>query len=157
MKMIQLRSGLRFLHKLSSREFHCSPLSSTKLYSSKHEWVEVQGDSDKVKVGITKYAAEALGDVVFAQLPSAGQEVSVGEECGAVESVKAASDIYSPVSGKVVQSNPALESRPNIINSSPELEAWMFELTLSNRIELRSLMDKDGYDNFLKSVTEDLE
>ena len=114
-------------------------------------------DTDNVKVGITEYAAEALGDVVFAQLPAVGEEVSKGSECGAVESVKAASDIFSPVSGTVIQSNHLLEEKPALINTSPEEEAWMFELTLANRIELTSLMDKDGYDNFLKSVTDDLE
>ena len=139
--------------------------------------MEVLDDTDHVKVGITEYAAEALGDVVFAQLPAVGDEVSKGAECGAVESVKAASDLYSPVSGTVINTNLEvrleavtltvienpyhdpfqLEDKPALINTSPEEEAWMFELKLANRIELRSLMDKDGYDKFLKTVTDDLQ
>ena len=137
--------------------------------------MEVLGDTDHVKVGITEYAAEALGDVVFAQLPAVGEEVSSGAECGAVESVKAASDLYTPVSGTVINTNLEvrleavleieifyrdpfqLEDKPALINTSPEEEAWMFELKLANRIELRSLMDKDGYDKFLKSVTDDIQ
>ena len=80
-------------------------MSCSKLYSRKHEWVEVLGDTDHVKVGITEYAAEALGDVVFAQLPAVGDLVNSGAECGAVESVKAASDLYTPVSGTVINTN----------------------------------------------------
>ena len=166
-----IRSATFVLHKVSygcrlplsqvrpslERGLHCSRVTSAKLYSKKHEWVELQGDTDRVRVGITQYAADALGDVVFAQLPSEGDQVGRGGECGAVESVKAASDIFSPVTGTVTQSNHLLDTRPALINSSPEQEAWMFELTLANRSELSSLMDKDGYDKFLRSVTEDLE
>ena len=159
-----LRTGLSLLQKTSfvprlcvKSGLHCGSISSAKLYSKKHEWVEVQGDTDNVRVGITGYAAEALGDVVFAQLPAVGEEVRQGQECGALESVKAASDIFSPVTGTVIQSNTRLEEKPALINTSPEEEAWMFELTLANRIELTSLMDKEGYDKFLKSVTDDLE
>ena len=89
----------------SYRALQTSVVTYHKLYSRKHEWVEVLDDTDHVKVGITEYAAEALGDVVFAQLPAVGEEVSKGAECGAVESVKAASDLYTPVSGTVINTN----------------------------------------------------
>jgi len=148
------RSDLRTAHKY----LHTTRVTANKLYSDKHEWVElVDNSSVQAKVGITQYAADALGDVVYAQLPEVGQELGLGDECGALESVKAASEIYSPVSGTVVASNERVEDKPALINSSAEAEAWLFQLELSNVKELEGLMDKDKYQKFLQSVTDDLE
>ena len=108
---------------------HTSAVTRAKLYSSKHEWVELVGgaESDTVRVGVTRYAAEALGDVVYAQLPEPGTSLEVGEECGAVESVKAASEIYSPVSGTVTAKNEEVENGPALINAQPLTEGWLFK------------------------------
>jgi len=137
---------------------HISSQVNAKLYSEKHEWVElVENSSDEVRVGITKYAADALGDVVFAQLPEVGEVLESGDECGALESVKAASELYSPVSGTVSGSNARVEDKPALINTSAEESAWLFQLQLSKVGELASLMDKEKYQKYLQSVTDDLD
>jgi len=143
-------TSCRFLQ--TSSEVHA------KLYSDKHEWVElVENSADHVRVGITKYAADALGDVVYAQLPEVGEVFSAGDECGALESVKAASEIFSPVSGTVLSSNEEVEEKPSLINTSTEEAAWLFQLQLANKQELLALMDKQKYQQFLQSVTDDLD
>ncbi|MEK9886135.1 MAG: glycine cleavage system protein GcvH [Pelagibacteraceae bacterium] len=118
-------------------------------YSKKHEWVLVEGDIGTV--GITKYATEQLGDIVFAEVPDAGKSVTGGAEAAVVESVKAASDVYTPVSGEVVEGNAAIVSDPSLINKDPEGQGWFFKVKLTSPSELNSLMNKADYDQFVKN------
>ena len=121
------------------------------LYFTKdHEWIRVEGDT--ATVGISDHAQEALGDIVFAEVPEAGRQVSKGQEAAVVESVKAASDVYSPVSGEVTESNPAVADDPAVINRDPEGEGWFFKLKLSNASELEGLMDEVAYRDWLKTL-----
>jgi glycine cleavage system H protein len=122
----------------------------SRLYTQDHEWIDVAGD--EATVGITDYAQGQLGDVVFVDLPDAGRTVSKGGEAAVVESVKAASDVYAPVSGTVTESNPALADDPSLVNSAPETDGWFFKLTLSDASELDGLMDKAAYDAFVASL-----
>ena len=115
----------------------------TLYFTKDHEWLNVEGDS--ATVGITDYAQNALGDVVFAEVPAAGTVLQKGKEAAVVESVKAASDVYSPVSGTVTEANAALEGDPALVNSAPESEGWFFRLTLSDPSELDGLMDAAAY------------
>ncbi|XP_024081286.1 glycine cleavage system H protein, mitochondrial [Cimex lectularius] len=120
-----------------------------RLYSDKHEWVEVSGKIGTV--GVSQYAQEALGDVVYAQLPDVGLEVCQHDEVGALESVKAASELYSPISGKVVEKNCAVEESPNLINKSCYEEGWLFKVEMSKAdTELKELMNEESYAAFLK-------
>ncbi|KAG2205619.1 hypothetical protein INT46_003446 [Mucor plumbeus] len=116
---------------------------ATKKYTSDHEWISV--DNGVGTFGITDFAQKALGDVVFVETPAVGDAVSEGEQVGAIESVKAASDIYSPVSGEVINVNEALSDEPSLINSSPEEEGWLAQIKISNESELEALMDADAY------------
>ena len=121
------------------------------LYFTKdHEWIRVEGD--QATVGISNHAQEALGDIVFAEVPEAGRTLSKGGEAAVVESVKAASDVYAPVSGEVVESNAALANDPAIINRDPEGEGWFFKLRLSDASELDGLMDEAAYREFVQSL-----
>ena len=121
------------------------------LYFTKdHEWVRVEGDS--ATVGISDHAQEALGDIVFAEVPEAGKQVSKGQEAAVVDSVKAASDVYAPVSGEVTEGNPAIADDPAIINRDPEGEGWFFKLKLANAAELDGLMDEDAYREWVKTL-----
>ncbi|KAF9885111.1 glycine cleavage system H-protein subunit [Aspergillus nanangensis] len=129
----------------SIRSFSQSPFWEVKKYTESHEWVELAADGKTAKVGITQYASESLGDVVFVELPDADLEVSAGEPVGAVESVKSASDVLSPVSGKVLQGNSILEDNAKFINQSPEDEAWIAELEISDAAELDALLDAEAY------------
>jgi glycine cleavage system H protein len=116
-------------------------------YTSEHEWVQRVGD-DTVRVGITDFAQSSLGDVVFVQLPDAGADVSAGESFGEVESTKSVSDLYSPVTAKVVAINDDLEGSPQLVNSDPYGEGWLIELRAdaeSLEESLRGLLDADGY------------
>ena len=113
-----------------------------------HEWIKVEGDVGTI--GITEHAQDALGDVVFVDLPEVGSTVEKDETMGAVESVKAASDIYSPVTGEVTEVNEALNDEPALVNSSAEADGWMAKVKLSNPSELDSLMDAAGYADFCK-------
>ncbi|KAB7501087.1 Glycine cleavage system H protein, mitochondrial [Armadillidium nasatum] len=131
-----------------NRTFATSSFLLDRKYSDKHEWVEVSGNIGTV--GITNYAQEALGDIVYAQLPNVGEEFQQMDECGALESVKAASELYSPVSGKIVEANGALESEPNLINQSCYEKGWLFKLELTAPDELSGLMDEAAYEKFLK-------
>jgi glycine cleavage system H protein len=117
-------------------------------YSKDHEWVLVDGN--KVKIGISDHAQEALGDVVFVELPEEGDEVTANESFGTVESVKAVSDVYSPVSGKVVEINEALLDSPELINSDPYGEGWMIAVELDDASQLDELMSAEEYEAFLK-------
>jgi len=112
-------------------------------YSEDHEWVSVSGDI--ATVGITDYAQEQLGDIVFVETPEAGSEVAAGDGCGVVESVKAASEIYAPVSGEVTEGNDKLEAEPSVVNSDPTGDGWMFKVKLSDPSELDNLMDEAAY------------
>ena len=119
-------------------------------YSQEHEWISVEGDLGTI--GITPYAQEQLGDVVFVELPQAGRKVAKGEACAVVESVKAASDIYAPVTGEVTEANPALADTPGDVNAEPMGKGWFFRLKLSNKSELDGLMDEAAYAAFVKSL-----
>jgi len=122
----------------------------TMYFTQDHEWISVEGDS--ATVGITDYAQAQLGDVVFVEVPPAGTEVAKGKEAAVVESVKAASDVYAPVSGTVTEANAALEADPSLVNTAPEGEGWFFKLTLSNPAELEGLMDDTAYKAFVDGL-----
>ena len=113
-------------------------------YASSHEWSREEADGS-ITVGITNHAQDALGDVVFVELPEAGRQLNAGDECAVVESVKAASDIYAPVSGEVIAVNEALSDAPELINDDPYGEGWLFRLKLSDSSELDGLLDAEGY------------
>ena len=113
-------------------------------YASSHEWTRQEADGT-VTVGITNHAQDALGDVVFVELPEVGRQLNAGDECAVVESVKAASDIYAPVSGEVIAINDALSDAPELINSDPYGEAWLFRIKPSDSSELDDLLDAEGY------------
>lgn len=117
-------------------------------YTEEHEWVSVEGDI--ATVGITDHAQQQLGDVVFVELPDAGRTVAKGEGCAVVESVKAASDVFSPISGEVVESNAALAADFSLVNSAAETDGWFFKLRLSDPSELDGLMDADAYKAFIE-------
>jgi glycine cleavage system H protein len=119
-------------------------------YTKEHEWVRVEGDTGIV--GITDYAQGQLGDIVYVETPEAGRQVSRGGEAAVVESVKAASDVYAPVGGEVVESNAALADEPSLVNSDPEGAGWFFRLRLSDPAELEGLMDADAYQSFCASL-----
>ena len=112
-------------------------------YSKEHEWAKVEGK--RVRVGITKFAADRLSDVVYVELPKVGSEVAFMQTFGVVESVKAVSDLYSPVSGKVVEINQALVEKPEVINTDPYGEAWMIVVEPRDLSELQRLLDADAY------------
>jgi glycine cleavage system H protein len=118
-------------------------------FTQEHEWIKVEGDT--ATVGITDFAQAQLGDVVFVELPQAGTQVEKGKEAAVVESVKAASDVYAPVTGEVAEANAALEGDPSLVNSSPEADGWFFRLRLSDRSQLEGLMDRDAYQAFCDS------
>ena len=122
----------------------------SRLYTQEHEWIDVDGST--ATVGITDYAQGQLGDVVFVDLPEAGRAVTKGGEAAVVESVKAASDVYAPVSGTVTEANPALADDPSLVNSAPEGDGWFFKLTLSDASELDGRMDKAAYEAFVASL-----
>ena len=121
-----------------------SEIRSELKYLSSHEWARVEEDGT-VTIGITEHAQEALGDVVYVEVPEVGSSVAVGEEAGVVESVKAASDIYSLVSGEVVAVNEALEDEPETVNSSPYDDGWFFRVQPSDIGELDNTLDADAY------------
>jgi glycine cleavage system H protein len=122
----------------------------TIYYTKDHEWIRVEGDT--ATVGISAHAQEALGDIVFAEAPEAGRSVGKGDEAAVVESVKAASDVYSPVSGEVVESNPAIADDPSVINRDPEGEGWFFKLKLADTSELEGLMTQADYREYCDSL-----
>jgi glycine cleavage system H protein len=122
-----------------------SNVPSELKYLSSHEWVRLESDGETAVIGITDHAQELLGDVVFVELPEVGTELAAGDEAGVVESVKAASDIYSPVTGEVLEINERLEEEPEIVNSEPYEDGWFFKVKLSDVTELESLLDADAY------------
>ncbi|GAB2799852.1 hypothetical protein GCM10027040_29140 [Halomonas shantousis] len=122
-------------------------------YTDSHEWVLDNGDGT-VTIGITDHAQEALGDVVFVELPEVGRELEAGEEFGVIESVKAASDLYSPLSGEIVEINEALEDAPETVNDSPYEDGWIAKLKLADADDLETLLDAEAYAN-LAAAEED--
>src|SRR4051794_2527902 len=122
----------------------------TTYFTREHEWVRVEGDT--ATVGISDHAQEALGDIVFAEVPEAGRQLSKGQEAAVVESVKAASDVYAPLSGEVVEGNQAVADDPSLVNSDPEGAGWFFKLKLTNQSELDGLMDENAYHEWLKTL-----
>ena len=119
-------------------------------FTKEHEWIRVDGNN--ATVGISNHAQEQLGDIVFAETPEAGRSLRKGEEAAVVESVKAASDVYSPISGTVIEGNPALADDPAIINNDPEGAGWFFKLEVTNPSELEGLMDEAAYRDFVASL-----
>ena len=123
---------------------------ATTYYSEEHEWITVDGNTGTV--GITDFAQAQLGDIVFAEVTKANEEVTKDEEVAVVESVKAASDIFSPVSGLISEVNVLLEDAPETINSDPLENGWIFKITITNPNELDDLMDLDSYNKFVESI-----
>jgi glycine cleavage system H protein len=121
-----------------------------RYFSEDHEWIDVDGDT--ATIGITDYAQGQLGDIVFVEVPAAGTVLAKGKEAAVVESVKAASDVYSPVSGTVTEGNQALADDPALVNSSPESAGWFFKVTIANAGELDGLMDEAAYKDFVASL-----
>ena len=119
-------------------------------FTKEHEWIRVDGDV--ATVGISDHAQEALGDIVFAEVPEAGRTLTKGQEAAVVESVKAASDVYSPVGGEVIEGNSAIADDPALINRDPEGEGWFFKLKLSDASELDGLMDEAAYREWVKTL-----
>ncbi|QGN32777.1 glycine cleavage system protein GcvH [Microlunatus sp. Gsoil 973] len=113
-------------------------------YTAEHEWVR-EGNESTVRIGITEYAAEQLGDIVFVSLPSVGDEVTAGDSCGELESTKSVSDVFSPVSGAVTAINQALEDRPELVNAEPYGDGWLFEVETADGTDLDELLDADAY------------
>jgi glycine cleavage system H protein len=119
----------------------------SRYFTQEHEWIDVDGGS--ATVGITDYAQSQLGDIVFVEVPEAGAKVTKGGDAAVVESVKAASDVFAPVSGSVIEGNAALEGDPSLVNSDPEGAGWFFKLTLDDVNELDGLMDAAAYQAFV--------
>ncbi len=115
----------------------------SRYFTQEHEWIEVDGEV--ATVGITEYAAGQLGDIVFVDVPEEGKQLTKGDDAAVVESVKAASDVYTPASGTVLEANTALADNPALVNEDPEGEGWFFKLTLRDDSELGELMDEDKY------------
>lgn len=122
----------------------------SRYFTEDHEWVDVDGDIGTV--GISEYAQSQLGDIVFVDVPEDGKALSKGDEAAVVESVKAASDVYSPVSGNVLEGNSQLADDPSLVNSDAEGEGWFFKITLSDPSELESLMDETAYEAFVAKL-----
>ncbi|MDD9900834.1 MAG: glycine cleavage system protein GcvH [Alphaproteobacteria bacterium] len=119
-------------------------------YSEDHEYVAVDGDV--AMVGITDYAQNALGDVVYVELPKVGDTLEAGDQAGVVESVKSASEVYTPVSGEVILVNEALADNPALVNSDPVGDGWFFKIRLSDAAELEDLKDEDGYQDYVSGL-----
>jgi glycine cleavage system H protein len=128
-----------------------SNIPSELKYATSHEWVRNEGDG-VVTVGITEHAQGLLGDMVFVELPDVGDQISTGDDVAVAESVKAASDIYAPISGEVVEVNEDLEDSPELVNSDAFGDGWMFKVKLDDAAELEALLDAEGYEN---SIDED--
>lgn len=122
----------------------------TRYFTDEHEWIEVEDDI--ATVGITEYAQGQLGDIVFVELPEVGALIEQGKDAAVVESVKAASDVYAPITGEITEVNPALEEDPALVNTAPEDAGWFFKMTIADAGELDALMDEDGYKAFVESL-----
>ena len=122
-------------------------------FTKEHEWLNIDGDT--ATVGITDYAQKELGDVVYVELPPIGDTFAKGEACSSIESVKAVSDIYAPVSGEIVDVNSDLEDGPELVNQSPYEEGWVFKIKIEDDGELEDLMDSDMYEEYLQGILEE--
>jgi glycine cleavage system H protein len=122
----------------------------TLYYTKDHEWLRVEGDT--ATVGISNHAQEALGDIVFAEVPESGKQLKKGDDAAVVESVKAASDVYAPATGEVIQGNGAIADDPSLINSDPEGNGWFFTMKLADASELDGLMDEGAYKSYCDSL-----
>jgi len=122
----------------------------SRYFTDEHEWIDVEGEI--ATVGITDYAQEQLGDIVFVELPAEGATFEKGDDAAVVESVKAASDVYSPISGEVVETNGALEDEPALVNSDAEEDGWFFKLRVTDASELEGLMNEAAYKKFVASL-----
>ena len=121
-----------------------------RYFTDEHEWIDLEGDL--ATVGVTDYAQGQLGDIVFVELPQVGTVIEKGKDAAVVESVKAASDVYAPISGEVVEANSALEDDPALVNTSPEEDGWFFKMTVADKAELDGLMDAAAYKSFCDSL-----
>jgi glycine cleavage system H protein len=121
-----------------------------RYFTDEHEWIDVE--DDVATVGITEYAQGQLGDIVFVELPEVGALIEQGKDAAVVESVKAASDVYAPITGEITEVNPALEEDPALVNTSPEDDGWFFKMTIADEGELDGLMDEDGYKAFVAEL-----
>lgn len=121
-----------------------------RYYTDEHEWIDIEDDI--ATVGITDYAQGQLGDIVFVELPEVGAMIEQGKDAAVVESVKAASDVYAPITGEVTETNTALEDDPSLVNTAPEDGGWFFKMTIAAPAELDKLMDEDSYKAFLEGL-----
>lgn len=121
-----------------------------RYFTDEHEWIDIE--DDVATVGITDYAQGQLGDIVFVELPAIGTAVEKGKDAAVVESVKAASDVYAPITGEVTEVNEALEEDPALVNTSPEEDGWFFKMTVADESELAGLMDEASYKEFVASL-----
>ena len=121
-------------------------------YTKQHEWVAINDGDEKAAVGITDYAQKQLGDIEYVELPGIGVKVNKGDEAAVVESVKAAAEVYSPISGEILEVNENLADSPELINNEAEANGWFFKLAPSEESELEELMDKEGYDKYIGGV-----
>ncbi|MEL6708516.1 MAG: glycine cleavage system protein GcvH [Pseudomonadota bacterium] len=121
-----------------------------RYFTDEHEWFDVEGET--ATVGITDYAQEQLGDIVFVELPSVGTMLDKGGDAAVVESVKAASDVYAPITGEVTEGNAMLEDEPALVNTSAEEDGWFFRMTVSDKAELEGLMDEAAYKEFVEGL-----
>ena len=122
----------------------------SRYFTDEHEWIDVSGDI--ATIGITDYAQEQLGDIVFVELPAEGAKFDKGDDAAVVESVKAASDVYAPISGEVIEANGALEDEPALVNSDPEEDGWFFKLRIADAAEFDGLMDEAAYRKFVAGL-----
>ena len=119
-------------------------------FTGEHEWIKVEGDT--ATIGISDHAQHALGDIVFAEVPEQGRTLNKGDEAAVVESVKAASDVYAPIAGEVIEGNPSLGDDPSLINRDPEGEGWFFKMTIADPAELDGLMDETAYRDWVATL-----
>jgi glycine cleavage system H protein len=121
-------------------------IEMARYFTDEHEWIDVEGDT--ATVGITDFAQGQLGDIVFVELPDVGSVIDKGKDAAVVESVKAASDVYAPISGEIMETNEALEDDPALVNTSPEEDGWFFKMTISDKSQFDGLMDQAAYKSF---------
>jgi glycine cleavage system H protein len=121
-------------------------IEMARYFTDEHEWIDVEGDT--ATVGITDFAQGQLGDIVFVELPDVGSVIDKGKDAAVVESVKAASDVYAPISGEIMETNEALEDDPALVNTSPEEDGWFFKMTIGDKSQFDGLMDRAAYKSF---------
>ena len=121
-------------------------IEMARYFTDEHEWIDVEGDT--ATVGITDFAQGQLGDIVFVELPDVGSVIDKGKDAAVVESVKAASDVYAPISGEIMETNDALEDDPALVNTSPEEDGWFFKMTIGDKSQFEGLMDEAAYKSF---------